>query len=110
MRRTPCSSCSSTPRTRRSHPRQRTELAIPAALDELLLACLAKRPDDRPQNATDLGRRLAAAVNGDGWTQERAQRWWERHHPEKAGPTPTQCGGMTLTKMMGTDSEAEEGA
>ena len=91
-------------------PSQRTELAIPAALDELLLACLAKRPDDRPQNATDLGRRLAAAVNGDGWTQEQALRWWERHHPEKAGPTPTQCGGMTLTKMMGTDSEAEEGA
>ena len=39
-------------------PSRHTEQPIPAALDELLLACLAKSPQARPQTADDLRRRL----------------------------------------------------
>ena len=66
-------------------PSQRSELEIPPELDSLILACLAKSPEERPQSAAELSRRLAAAVPGDGWSEERAHRWWERHHPE-SGP------------------------
>ena len=48
---------------------------IPAGLDQLVLACLAKRPDDRPSSAADLERSLAA-VNVEPWTQEQAEAWW----------------------------------
>ncbi len=41
-------------------PSQRTDRAIPAELEALVLACLAKRPDERPRSAGDLGQRLAA--------------------------------------------------
>jgi len=61
-------------------PSARTELPIPPALDDLVLACLAKDPAVRPQNADDLARRL---VNLDlpRWTPDDSRRWWALHGP-----------------------------
>jgi len=80
-------------------PSQRSELEIPRELDSVILACLAKLPEDRPQTAGELSHRLAAAVNGDGWTEEHAHRWWDRHHPECA-QQPCECEKRMLTKTM----------
>lgn len=88
-------------------PSQRTETAISPALDQLLLACLAKRPEDRPATAGELAKRLEAVTNGEVWTQDRALHWWDRHRPESARQAPTDCGGMTLTKVLGTDPQSE---
>ena len=46
------------------------------ALDDLVLACLAKDPDGRPQSARELALRLADVDGLDEWTQERARAWW----------------------------------
>lgn len=62
-------------------PSQRTEASIPPALDEIVLACLAKSPDDRPQSAAELADRLAESGLADGWTQADARAWWETHVP-----------------------------
>jgi serine/threonine-protein kinase len=80
-------------------PSQRSELEIPPELDSVVLACLAKLPEDRPQTAGELSRRLAAAVNGNGWTEEQAHRWWDRHHPE-CGEHPCEGEKRMLTKTM----------
>jgi hypothetical protein len=80
-------------------PSQRSELEISPELDNVILACLAKLPQDRPQSAGELSRRLAATVNGDGWTEEQAHRWWDRHHPECA-QQPCECEKRMLTKTM----------
>jgi hypothetical protein len=40
-------------------PSRISDRPIPAALDELVLACLAKRPEDRPASAAALSERLA---------------------------------------------------
>ncbi|MBA3496101.1 MAG: serine/threonine protein kinase [Gemmatimonadales bacterium] len=39
-------------------PSARTENPVPRALESLVLACLAKRPEDRPAGAAELGRAL----------------------------------------------------
>ncbi len=62
-------------------PSRRTELRVPPALDELVLACLAKDPADRPQSAAELLRRLDAIPVTAAWNQERAERWWRLHVP-----------------------------
>jgi len=67
-----------TPATR---PSERTELPIPAALDDLVLSCLAKNPLARPQTARELARRLAAIPGANDWTQDRARDWWATHRP-----------------------------
>jgi serine/threonine-protein kinase len=72
-------------------PSQRVELDIPPDFEAVVMACLAKRPEDRPATAAELGRRLAVAVPAPGWGEESAQRWWNRHHPESARAAPTRC-------------------
>jgi serine/threonine protein kinase len=62
-------------------PSHRTELAIPAELESIVLECLAKDPGDRPQTADQLAARLAAVPLVREWTDSRAREWWDRHRP-----------------------------
>jgi serine/threonine-protein kinase len=65
-------------------PSSRTDLPIPAALDDLVLSCLAKDPANRPQSARELSRRLAEVDGATAWTQDRARDWWATHQPVSA--------------------------
>ena len=56
-------------------PSQRTDMPIPPGLEALVLACLAKRPADRPASAAEL-RRALEAIGLEPWTEEQAARWW----------------------------------
>jgi eukaryotic-like serine/threonine-protein kinase len=84
-------------------PSERSELDIPPALDRVILSCLAKLPEERPQSAAELSRLLADAVPDAVWSDERAHRWWERHHPASAGLQPTDSGRRILTKTVDLD-------
>jgi hypothetical protein len=56
-------------------PSERAGIELPAELDRLVMACLAKDPAARPQSARELGRALAA-IGIDPWTQADAASWW----------------------------------
>jgi serine/threonine-protein kinase len=60
-------------------PSQVAAQPIPEELDEIVLACLAKLPAERPQSADELLARLERCPVASPWTQERARRWWEEH-------------------------------
>ena len=67
-------------------PSQRTELPIPRELDELVLACLQKDPNKRPQNAEVLLEMAVGCKAGDCWNQDQAKGWWHKHLPDFTTP------------------------
>src|SRR5688572_3491367 len=66
-------------------PSQRTELPIPKEIDDLVLACLRKDPNQRPQNAEVLLEMTCGCKTGDCWSSDNAKSWWEKHLPEFTG-------------------------
>lgn len=69
-------------KTKPTPPSQRTELPIPAELEDIVMKCLEKKPEDRFQNARELATALAAVPLADPWKAERAAEWWDLHLPE----------------------------
>jgi hypothetical protein len=63
------------PSTRRGAP-------VSLDLETVILACLAKRPEDRPASAHVLGERLRACAAAGSWTNARAKQWWAVHRHE----------------------------
>jgi serine/threonine-protein kinase len=49
---------------------------VPADLNDVILRCLAKSPDDRFQDAESLEQALADCAAADRWTQADAADWW----------------------------------
>ena len=67
-------------------PSTRSELSIPAGLEDLIMDCLEKDPQRRPSSAQAVSTRLGAISVQDSWTAERAERWWTTHRPVDARP------------------------
>jgi eukaryotic-like serine/threonine-protein kinase len=49
---------------------------LPPDLEEVVLSCLAKSPEERPEDARALRRRLEKSSAAGAWTAERASEWW----------------------------------
>ena len=60
-------------------PSARLGVAVERDLEKVLLACLAKRPDDRPKSASALREQLRSCYAARRWTSERAAEWWRLH-------------------------------
>jgi len=63
-------------------PSEVSEVEVPPALDRILLDCLAKDPEARPGDASELYRRLSECPVADAWDRDRAREWWALHVPE----------------------------
>jgi len=50
---------------------------IPSDLEQVVLKCLAKKPDDRFPDALSLEQALAGCQDADRWSDADAARWWE---------------------------------
>jgi serine/threonine-protein kinase len=69
-------------------PSERMGVAIPPRLEALVLACLAKHPEDRPASAEEL-RRALDAVEVEPWTEEHAAVWWDARGEASPAPEAT---------------------
>jgi serine/threonine-protein kinase len=69
-------------------PSTRTELPIPAALEELVMELLEKEPTRRPASAEVVRTRINSVPLAEKWTAERAEQWWATHRPRPADARP----------------------
>ncbi len=60
-------------------PSQVSELPIPAELDEIVLKCLEKNPEDRYPSAAALESALRTVPNEEPWSHQKARAWWSLH-------------------------------
>ncbi len=81
-------------------PSLRLGKPVPASLDALILAALAKKPEDRPESAEAFQSALAAMASGDGaeWTAAEAEGWWRARGAQvrarrSGGGRPPEAGG-----------------
>jgi hypothetical protein len=58
-------------------PSQRLGRRVSPDLEALIVQCLAKRPDDRPQSAGQMIDQLEGLAAARTWTRHEAQQWWQ---------------------------------
>ncbi len=59
-------------------PSERLGASLPAELEALILRCLAKHPEQRPQSAAGIAAELRSLTCRDAWTADVAAVWWTR--------------------------------
>jgi tRNA A-37 threonylcarbamoyl transferase component Bud32 len=67
-------------------PSARVPGGLPRQIDELVLACLRKSPEDRPQDAGELLRDITVMNLARGWSNDHARAWWQAKLPELSRP------------------------
>jgi eukaryotic-like serine/threonine-protein kinase len=90
-------------------PSARLGAAVAADLEAVILACLAKQPEDRPASAHVLGELLRACSGAGSWTNARAAEWWavHRHQLRSGGAEASPASGavdlrgpqLTVTRL-----------
>ncbi|GMV14405.1 MAG: hypothetical protein AMXMBFR56_26290 [Polyangiaceae bacterium] len=88
-------------------PSERLGQPVPAALEQLLLQCLAKDPAERPQTALELQERLRD-TGLPPWDAKRAREWWSTHgatlRSRRAAAEPLSGSDRTLAVDYGQRS------
>ena len=69
-------------------PSAKSRFPLPPGVDDVVLACLAKAPSDRPRDAVALIGMFDTLVFENPWTPDRAAAWWNEHLPSTLPPTP----------------------
>ena len=77
-------------------PSERSDQPIPEDLENVILSCLRKQPDERPQDAATLQSMLQACRASTLWTQTEAHAWWQRPHSSEAQIRCIATGGVAL--------------
>jgi serine/threonine-protein kinase len=82
-------------------PSARLGRALPMALEQLVLQCLAKQPEARPQSARELLERLSR-LEVAPWDTEQAEAWWREHGPSVRAVSRLPSGsGRTIEVDLG---------
>jgi serine/threonine protein kinase len=71
-------------------PSQRAGVAIPRQLESLVLRCLDKDPNKRPQSTAEVLDELEAMPAMEPWCQEDAKEWWHAFFATSEDDTDSQ--------------------
>ena len=85
-------------------PSQRLGQLCDPTLEAIILRCLAKNPEDRPQTAAQLSGELDACEMAGTWSEEMARNWWNQARQQSRAseqlPTPTPGGSPSQTLQI----------
>ena len=76
---------------RPASPSERLGRPVARDLEALIMKCLEKDPQERPQSAAELGRALRSCADAGSWSVEDARAWWSADRPapaREASPAP----------------------
>ena len=62
-------------------PSVRSEFELPSELEEIILRCLAKKPEERFVSARALSAAFGRVESPRSWSEERSRKWWDAHRP-----------------------------
>jgi len=65
-------------------PSRRAEVPVPASLERVIMACLEKNRESRPQSVAELALLLEECTDVPRWTPSDAKEWWALHYPAQA--------------------------
>lgn len=82
-------------------PSKQLKKPLPADLEQLVLQCLAKAPDRRPQSASSLRASLLACEDASRYDRTAAFAWWIKHRPHLQ--TAAARGGAGSPATMAVD-------
>jgi len=74
-------------------PSKRAKIEIPAALEQIVMDCLSKNPNKRPQTMRELEDRLMELGIEKHWSRERRMGWWKTYgtpEPELEAEDPAE--------------------
>ncbi len=69
-------------------PSTKASQEIPQELDEVVLRCLGKQPEERFPDMESLADALTAIEFDPPWSSERAREWWLKHPPATGDRKP----------------------
>ncbi len=76
---------------------------VPPDLEQIVLACLAKRPGDRPQTARDLKAMLDGCADAAAWSDEAARAWWRTASLPPPRPPTTEAQASVQRTFVAAD-------
>jgi serine/threonine-protein kinase len=85
-------------------PSERLGRELPFEVEAVVMQCLAKHPDDRPQSAGEIRARLAASLDIPRWRQADAEAWWGTHG-EALHPKPADTSHSDVTRTLAVNPD-----
>ncbi|EMI46116.1 serine/threonine protein kinase [Rhodopirellula sp. SWK7] len=88
-------------------PSERLGKPLDDRLEEFILCCLSKRPDDRPANAESCEEELLGCQSASRWTQGQAKAWWAEHLAVDSNETDTEVDSHNVTATIDVTMDAQ---
>ena len=81
--------------------------AVPEALDQIVIKCMAKQPGDRYQDANELKMALDQSRIANGWGRDQAAAWW-KSHGQPSEPPEQQTESSQFTKAAPLEATLDD--